>query len=132
VIVIDASAFVDVLIRRAPTAAWLEDRLGTGRALHVPAVFDLEVLQSLRGLEGRGEVSAGRLVAALVEFSDLRASRHDHELLRSRVWELRHNLTAYDAAYVALAEALEAPLVTTDARLARSSGHEATIESPPV
>ena len=64
----------------------------------------------------------------LDDLATIRAIRYDHAPLQSRVWSLRHNLTAYDAAYVALAELLEATLLTTDARLARSSGHEAEIE----
>ena len=128
---IDASAVVDLLVRRADAASWLANRVRAESSLQVPAVFDLEVLQSLRGLESASAVSSGALVTALSEFVDLRATRHDHGPLRSRIWALRHNLTAYDAAYVALAEALGAPLVTSDARLARSSGHEARIELPP-
>jgi predicted nucleic acid-binding protein len=131
-IVIDASAFVDLVGGPRSTDEWLTDRVDRARTIHVPAVFDLEVLHSFRGLEAAGKLSGGDLAAALADYVDLRATRYGHEPLRSRVWELRHNLTAYDAAYVALAEALEAPLVTTDVRLAGSSGHEATIESPPV
>ena len=131
-IVIDASAFVDLVGDRRSADEWLADRVNRARTIHIPAVFDLEVLQSFRGLEAAGKLSSGDLAAALEDYADLRATRYGHVPLRARVWELRHNLTAYDAAYVALAEALEAPLVTTDARLARSTGHEATIESPPV
>lgn len=63
--------------------------------------------------------------------SDLRLTRYSHTPLVARIWELRNNLTAYDAAYVALAEALDAPLVTTDAKLARASGHRARVELYP-
>jgi predicted nucleic acid-binding protein len=130
-IVIDASAIVDLLVGRVSVGSWLADRVERALTLQVPAVFDLEVLQSLRGLESAGALSSAALITALAEFVDLRATRHDHRPLWSRIWTLRHNLTAYDAAYVALAEALEAPLVTSDARLARSSGHAATIELAP-
>ena len=129
---IDASAAVDLLIGREEELAWLDQRIRSEHDLQVPAVFDLEVLHSLRGLEASGTVAPAVLAVALRGYPALRITRHDHVQLRSRIWELRHNLTAYDAAYIALAEALDAPLVTTDARLARSSGHEATIESPPV
>jgi predicted nucleic acid-binding protein len=132
VIVIDAAAAVDLLVQRDDRGPWLQQRVDAEDTLHVPALFDLEVLQSLRGLEAASDVSQNVLALALVGLAALRATRHDHLLLRSRVWALRHNLTAYDAAYVALAEALGAPLVTTDRRLARSGGHGATIESPPV
>lgn len=130
-IVIDASAAVDLLVRRDPRGRWLADRVRREHTLHVPAIFDLEVLQSLRGLEASGLVTAGVLANALAAFVEMRTTRHDHVQLRSRIWALRHNLTAYDAAYVSLAEALGAELVTTDARLARSSGHRAAIELPP-
>jgi predicted nucleic acid-binding protein len=75
-----------------------------------------------------------RALEALDDLSALRITRHPHLLYVSRIWELRHNLTAYDAAYVALAEALSAPLISCDGGLARSRGHRATIElheSPP-
>ena len=77
-IVIDASAVVDLLVRRADAASWLANRVRAESSLQVPAVFDLEVLQSLRGLESASAVSSGALVTALSEFVDLRATRHDH------------------------------------------------------
>ena len=75
-----------------------------------------------------GEVDPGRGLEALRVFADLPVARYRHLPLLPRIWELRHNLTAYDAAYVALAEALRAPLVTRDSKLAASSGHGAVIE----
>jgi predicted nucleic acid-binding protein len=132
VIVIDASATVDLLVSGDDRAKWIAARVRSAHAVQVPAVFDLEVLNSLRGLEASGIAPAEVIGSALAGFAAMRANRHDHLLLRARIWELRHTMTAYDAAYVALAEALGAPLVTTDARLARSSGHEAAIELPPV
>ncbi len=131
-IIVDAAAAVHLFVSRDDRGRWLADRMEGADTLHVPALFDLEVLQSLRGLEASGGVPAEVVTVGLVGLTALRATRHDHLLLRSRVWALRHNLTAYDAAYVALAEALDSPLVTTDERLARSSGHGATIELPPV
>jgi predicted nucleic acid-binding protein len=100
----------------------------TGQPKAVAA--DLEVLHALRGLEAAGRLASETLAAALADLADLRATRHGHEPLRPRVWELRANLTAYDAAYVALAELLEAPLLTTDRPLSRSSGHAARIDLP--
>ena len=129
---IDASAAVDLLVGRDEGLDWLDARIRPEHDLQVPAVFDVEVLHSLRKLEASQAIAAPALAVALQGYPALRISRHDHVPLRSRIWELRHNLSAYDAAYVALAEALDAPLITTDRRLARSSGHEATIESPPV
>lgn len=79
-------------------------------------------------MEAGGKLSGGALAGALSDLGDLRATRYGHQPLRRRVWALRKNLTAYDAAYVALAEFLDAPLLTSDARLARSAGHRARIE----
>jgi predicted nucleic acid-binding protein len=131
VIVIDASAFVDISIREDAQSEWILGRLESEPLVQVPALFDVEVLHSLRRLDAVGAVGEKVIAAALAYLDELRADRHDHALLRPRIWALRHNLSAYDAAYVALAEALDVSLVTTDARLARSSGHQAVIESPP-
>jgi predicted nucleic acid-binding protein len=131
VIVIDASVFVDVSIREDARSEWILGRLESEPSVQVPAVFDVEVLHSLCRLDATGAVGEKVLGAALAYLDALRADRHDHALLRPRIWALRHNLSAYDAAYVALAEALDVSLLTSDARLARSSGHEAVIELPP-
>jgi len=113
------------------TAKWLRDRVEREPLVGVPALFDLEVLQGVRRLEARNLIGETVVRHALASLVALRATRHDHRPFRSRIWSLRHNLTAYDAAYVALAEILDAPLLTIDGRLARSSGHQATIEAPP-
>ncbi len=131
-IVIDASAYVDLLLFDDDRTRWIEGRLNSEHSLQVPAIFDVEVLHSLRRVEAVGSTGEVVIQAAVADLDDLRAIRHDHALLRPRIWALRENLTAYDAAYVALAEAFDAPLLTTDARLARSSGHQASIELPPV
>jgi predicted nucleic acid-binding protein len=130
-IVIDASAAVDLSLGDESRAEWLAQRLAGEGAVQVPAVFDLEVLHSLRRLDASGDMASSAIEGALSDLVEIRAIRHDHGPLLPRIWALRHNLSAYDAAYVALAEALDAPLLTTDRRLARSSGHQATIESPP-
>jgi predicted nucleic acid-binding protein len=126
-IVLDASAGVDLICRNGERGDRIAQRLAGEFTVHVPAVFDLEVLHALRGLEAGGKLSPTTLAAALADLADLRATRHDHERLRPRIWALRHNLTAYDAAYVALAELLDAPLLTSDRALSRSSGHAARI-----
>lgn len=127
-IVIDASAVVDHLIR-ASTSERIRERIDEpGQALHAPHVLDLEVMQALRRLALRRTLATPRAEEALDDFADLRVTRYPHPAFLRRIWELRANLTVFDAAYVALAEALEAPLVTTDARLARAPGHRATIE----
>lgn len=88
------------------------------------------MLNALRGLDRAGKLPPGAAATALTDLDDLRVISYDHEPVRPRIWSLRENLTAYDAAYVALAELLPATLITTDLRLARSSGHEAAIDSP--
>lgn len=82
----------------------------------------------VRRLERTGSLTAGRGLEALGILRDLALRRYPHDLLVFRMWELRHNLTEYDAAYIALAEALDAPLLTCDAALASAAGHRASIE----
>lgn len=130
-IVIDASAAIDYLSRTDERADWIRARLDAATTVHVPALFDLEVLQSLRGLESGRVIGSATLRNGLGYLVDLRATRHSHLPFLARIWGLRDTLTAYDAAYIALAEALDAPLITTDVRLAKSSGHRARIETPP-
>jgi len=127
VIVLDASAAIEVLAN-APTGADLRARLETEESLHAPHVIDVEVLNVLRRKLRGGEMTAERCAKAIQTFRALPIQRYPHDGLLTRIWQLRDNLSAYDAAYVALAEALDAPLVTFDSRLARSSGHRATIE----
>jgi len=96
--------------------------------LHAPHLIDLEVAQALRRLVIAGGLGAARALEALDDFSDLPLIRYPHQLVLGRIWELRGQLTAYDGAYVALAELLGAPLVTRDERLAKTTGHRARIE----
>jgi predicted nucleic acid-binding protein len=97
--------------------------------LHAPALVDFEIVSALRGLLRAGQLSAGRAQDAVTDLDDLPIRRWPFvDALRRRALQLRENLSAYDAAYVALAEALECPLVTRDARLGRSTGHGARIE----
>jgi predicted nucleic acid-binding protein len=124
----DASAAVEWLLHSS--AGWrIEERVyAAGESLHSPHVLDLEVAQTFRRLTRERAVSAERAEEALSDLMVLRILRHPHSSLLPRIWQYRHNLTAYDAAYVALAERLGAPLITRDARLAASSGHAAHIE----
>jgi predicted nucleic acid-binding protein len=118
VIVVDASALLEVLLR-TPAAPQVEERLfAAGKTLHAPHLIDLEVAQVLRRYVQGEQMSAVRARQALEDLGALRLTRWPHDALLPRIWELRANLTAYDAAYVALAEALDAPLVTRDRRLA--------------
>ncbi len=127
-IVLDASAVIELLLN-GRAAAGLRTRLfAAGQTLHAPEVIDLEVLQVLRRFVRDRELPAERATEALNDYRDLAIECYSHELLFDRIWELRANLTAYDAAYVALAELLGAPLLTADQRLARLPGHDATIE----
>ena len=127
-IVLDASAVLEWLLR-LPRAPQIEERLSRlDESLDAPHLIDIEVAQVVRRLSTRGVVSASRGRQALEDLADLDLERHPHDLLLPTVWRLRANLTAYDGAYVALAEALEAPLLTLDARLAAAPGHEAIID----
>lgn len=127
-IVVDASAVLEVLLV-TPVGVRVGERIfAPGEALHAPHLLDVEVAQVLRRLLLAGDLTAGRGQEALEDLADLRLTRHPHRPFLARIWELRHNVTAYDAAYVALAEALGAPLLTCDAPLARSAGHTARIE----
>ena len=127
-IVLDASAIIEVLLRMA-AAARIEARIFAPReTLHAPHLIDLEVAQVLRRYLLAGELAGARGEEALEDLGDLPIARYPHGLLLPRIWELRHNVTAYDAAYLALAEALRAPLLTCDRRLAKTRGHEARIE----
>jgi predicted nucleic acid-binding protein len=128
VIVLDASAAVDWLVQTA-AAQRIEKRIfSRNQSLHAPELLDLEVAQVLRRLVREGALSASRAQQAIQDLLDLRITRYPHSLLLPRIWQLRHNLSAYDAAYVVLAEKLGATLLTRDTRLASASGHSATVE----
>jgi predicted nucleic acid-binding protein len=119
VIVLDSSAALDYLLGLGP-GEWVEGELGLVDRAHAPHVIDVEVLGGLRKHIQDGRVTARRGEDALRHFRQLRIRRYPHRPLLGRMWELRHNLTAADAAFVALAAALSAPLLTTDLRLARA------------
>jgi predicted nucleic acid-binding protein len=128
VIVVDASAVIEVLLN-TPGGVRAVDRLfADGETLHAPHLLDLEVAQVLRRYALAAELDAARGAQALEDLAALPLNRYPDDVLLPRIWELRHNVTAYDAAYVALADALAAPLVTRDAALAASRGHAARIE----
>lgn len=91
-----------------------------GQTLHAPHLIDLEIAQVLRRYVRSGAISAERGAEAVADLGDFPLTRYPHHVLLRRIWELRHSLTAYDAAYLALAEALGAPLLTRDRALARA------------
>lgn len=126
-IVVDSAAVVDAL-SGVPGADQLRARL-RDEELHSPALLDFEVVSALRGLTLGGQLSAARAEDVLTDYADLPLHRWDAgHALRLRAFQLRGNVSAYDAAYIALAEALGCTLVTRDARLARSQGHTVRIE----
>jgi predicted nucleic acid-binding protein len=127
VLVVDSSAVLEALAARDP-APELVERLAADGDLHAPHLIDTAILHALRRLLRRGQISAERAHDARTDFAELTLVRYPHEPLNDRVWELRENLTAYDATFVALAEALDVPLVTCDARLAAAPGSSARIE----
>ena len=127
-IVVDASALLEFLLQ-TPLGTRVEARLfRDGDEFHSPHLVDVEVTQGLRRLVRAGEVSADRAADAIADLVDLDLHRHAHLDLLTRAWKLREHLTAYDALYVALAEALDAVVVTCDAPLSRTPGRHARIE----
>jgi predicted nucleic acid-binding protein len=129
-IVVDAAAVVDYLLAREPAGSWVGDRLSRANSCHAPHVVDFECASALRRLELSGELASVRGSGALADLRELPLVRYPAAQLLDTIWALRSNLTAYDAAYVALAELLEVPLITTDVRLARSTGHTVEILTP--
>ncbi|MEL4356732.1 MULTISPECIES: type II toxin-antitoxin system VapC family toxin [unclassified Luteococcus] len=122
-IVLDASAMVEALVGAAPS----DELLGLLEGdLHAPHLLDVEVMSVLRGLELGRAIPPARAEQALDDYWSFGIERYDLEPLGGRIWELRHQFTSYDASYLALAEALRAPVVTCDRKL-RTGGHRADI-----
>lgn len=127
-IVLDASAAVDWLLQ-TPAGQRIEKRIySRNESLHAPHLLDLEVTQVLRRLAREGTVPSRRAEEAVLDLQDLRITRYPHFVLLMEIWQRRHNLSAYDAAYIILAEKLGASLLTRDGRLAGASGNAAIVE----
>ena len=127
-IVLDASAAIEWLLQ-SPAGIKIEKRLySPSESLHAPHLLDVEVAQVLRRYVRRKIISAQRGQEALEDLADIPLTRYPHDFLIPRVWELRATLTAYDAVYVALAELVNAPLLTCDGKIASASGHSANVE----
>ena len=127
-IVLDASAAVDWLLQTVPGQR-IEQRIyARADTLHSVYLLDVEFVQVMRRLVREGKLTPKRAREAIQDLADLRITRYAPVLLLERIWELRQNLSAYDAAYVTLAEKLQAPLITRDRRIAAAPGHKAKIE----
>jgi predicted nucleic acid-binding protein len=128
VIVLDASAAIEWLFQ-SPAGIEVDRRIfSPSETLHVPHLLDVEVAQVLRRYVRDKTISAQRGEEVLEDLRDMPLTRYPHDFLIPRVWELRATLTAYDAVYVALAEVLDAPLLTCDGKIASASGHSANVE----
>jgi predicted nucleic acid-binding protein len=127
VIVIDASALLEVLLRGPRADAVPRHLFGGGIGLAAPHLIDLEVAQVLRRIAARGALSAQRASQVFDDLAAMPITRYDPLPLLPRVWALREILTAYDAAYLSLAEAIGAPLVTCDAALRATPGRSADV-----
>ena len=125
--VMDASVVVEIVLRTAVGMDALDRLIAKPDGMQAPHLVDVEVTHVLRRLVLAREVSTADAAFAIDTLAQLRLERHAHLLLLPRIWDLRNSLSAYDAAYVALAEALDTPLMTCDARLSRSRGHRANI-----
>ena len=128
-LVIDASAIVALLTDRGGAGVWVGEQ-ASGRSLAAPHLMPFEAANILRRLEMAGVVDSTTASLAHADLASLAIDLVPWSLLADRAWELRRNLTAYDASYVALAEALELPLVTLDRRIARASGIRCEVRAP--
>jgi predicted nucleic acid-binding protein len=128
--VVDASVVVAALVDSGPDGQWSEHELGT-EPLAAPHLLLVEVANILRRAARTRQISEDVAALAHLDLVQLRVELFPYELVAARVWELRSNVTAYDAWYVALAEMLDAPLATLDRKLSRASGPRCVFKVPP-
>ena len=126
-IVADASAVLEVLLNTPIGIEVGRHLFAPQETVHAPHLLDLEVLQGLRRYARSAEIGILRAEHALQYYASMRLTRYPHDVLAPRIWQLRHNFTAYDASYIALAEVLDAPLITRDRAFATISGHRARV-----
>jgi predicted nucleic acid-binding protein len=126
-LVVDTSAVLAALTASEPPPGLFE-LLAEDGDLHAPHLIDTELVHALRRMTMGGQLSDDRAADARTDFADFALTRYPHHPLSDRVWQLRHNLTAYDATFVALAETLDTTLVTCDARLATAPNHRAEVQ----
>lgn len=126
--VLDASAFVEAVTSATPLGDAARAKVAATRTWHAPAIFPAEVLSAIRGLLLGGHLAAHRAERARRRLAASRVVLHPFAPFASRVWQLKDNLTVYDAWYAALAEQLEVPLVTADSRLATATGPTCAVD----
>ncbi len=127
-IVVDASVLIELLLRTSAAETVKTKIFAPGQSLHAPHLLDVEIAQVIRRYAANGHISGDRGRSALADLADFPLQRYPHDSFLQRIWDLRNNLTAYDAAYVSLAESLDAVLLTRDRRLASAAGHHARID----
>ena len=127
-IVLDASAALELLLNSASGRLIAQEIINRNTTLHAPHLVDLEIVQALRRYVISGEIQESRAATAINHWLALDVARYPHEPFVKSIWQYRNNLTAYDAAYVALAKVLKATLFTCDRALAEISAMDTTIE----
>ncbi|HEY4113132.1 MAG TPA: type II toxin-antitoxin system VapC family toxin [Rhizomicrobium sp.] len=125
--VMDASVALEMLLRTSLGLEALDWIVRNAEPMDAPHLIDLEVMYALRRLLHKRELTEEEAKFAVENLAQLQINRHGHILLLPRIWNLRESVAAYDASYVALAESLDTPLFTCDAKLSRSQGHRAKI-----
>ncbi len=128
-LVVDASVVVAALVDNGPAGRWAEEQLARGQLI-APEIMQTEVANVLRRAELAGQIDPASAALAFADLCQLTVRIVPFEAVAGRIWQLRTNLTSYDAAYVACAEALDAPLATLDTKLAKSPGPTCTFLAP--